>query len=227
MNKLIETLQHKNLAWHGAPINASFETESTGFKLMDERLGGGFLKTGVIEVLCDIGIGEFRFLLSSMKGSQSEDKLIVLISPPGEINASMMVEQGIELSKILILTPKSHKNRLWAAEQCLKNGVCHSVLMWNDEPLEIHQIKRLQIASAEGGGRQFIFRQFKAEGISLPVDLSFKLSANPMGLNVKINKRKRGWPSEEFSIDMSEQWPSLVIKEKLSNVISLQQVKAV
>jgi len=217
MNNLIEALKRQDLVWHGAAKNPITSTISSGYAELDYQLNGGIVQTGVIEILSDFAIGELRLLMPTL--ALNDDKLLVFISPPGHINAQMMFIQGLNLAQLLIVNPQCQQDALWAAELCLRSGACASVLLWTNESLETHQIKRLQLACEKGSSRQFIIRSQKVECIGLPFDLSLSLSACPQGLSAKINKRKRGWSSQEFIIDMRKSWPTLTLQNPANNLV--------
>ena len=218
MNEIIETLHHQQLVWHGASKTPVLNHFSSGYKELDEKLDGGFPETGVIEIISDMAIGELRLLLPSISQQESK-RLITFIAPPGDINAAMMYSNGVEANRLLVITPKDQQEALWAAEQCLKSGACDSVLLWLIQPLEIHQVKRLQLASEQGHARQFVFKNHHQNELSLPVDLSLSLSACDTGLTVKINKRKRGWPCQPFVVDMQKYWPKLTQRTNQTNTL--------
>ena len=62
--------------------------------------------------------------------------------------------------------------------ECLKSGCCQSVLMWH-KVMEIHHIRRLQLAAEKGGALQIILRPRQSNSIALPVSLGLKLAAQP------------------------------------------------
>lgn len=222
MNNLIEILQHKDWLWQGGVVQSNTSRLSSGYQEMDDMLDGGFPEQGVIEVLSEVGIGELRLVLPSIIQGQdsSRDKLWVLINPPGQLNGEMLLAAGIKLSQVIVVHTYDQTQGLWSAEQCLKSGACHAVMQWAHETLAPHHIKRLQIASEKGDCRQFIFRQQKKDGLPLPVDLSISLKAHENGVEAKIDKRKRGWPSTPFMVNMAPYWPALVMPERANNVIS-------
>ncbi|MER2492521.1 translesion DNA synthesis-associated protein ImuA [Catenovulum sediminis] len=223
MNKLIEYLENKQLVWHGAYKKPQITTSSSGYHELDSQLEGGFAATGVIEILSDIAIGELRLLLPSLLKQNTQQKFWIFIAAPACVNAQMLVKQGFDLNKVLFIQPTTQQEILWAAELCLKSGCCCSVLMWPHKALDVHQIKRLQLACEKGNSRTFILRQQRTESISLPFDLSLSLKANESGLLAKVNKRRYAWPSEYFAINMQAHWPELVkqntLKQALHNVI--------
>lgn len=219
MNKIIERLHKQDLVWQGSAKVPTQQVSSTGFDELNQQLGGGFPK-GIIEVQSISGIGELRLLLPAIRQSVSEQRLAVFIDPYAKVCAQALATQGFELDKIVIISPDKFKDCLWAAEQCLSSGACHSVVMWAESPLEVHHIKRLKMASEVGNCQQFILRANKRESLTLPVDLSISLTPHIQGLSAQINKRKRGWPSNTFTINMAELWPSLTLSSGSENVVN-------
>ena len=218
MHELIKNLQDRQLIWKGLQSTMQGSTTSTGYPQLDKQLDGGFPTHGVIEVESQQGIGELR-LLTPYLSQQNSQKLAIFINPPGKICAEFFSSQGIELENILVIQPQRDLDALWAAEQCLKSGACHSVLLWGAD-LEIHQTKRLQAASETGKGLQFHFKATSHNQLSLPVSLSMKLSSHAQGLKIEVTKRKGSWSYGCFILDMSQNWPLLtekVIYEDSSN----------
>ena len=218
MSELIDHLKQKHWLWQGnAQQSQPLEAYSTGFPLLDNKLDGGFPKHGVIELQSASGIGELRLLVPHLLNS-SEARMSVFIQPPGYLCAEMLVEQGFDLNQILLIYPDNPQHALWAAEQCLKSGACSNVLLWQSE-LEVHQARRLQVASETGNCLHFLFKQPQQHMFSLPVSLSLHLEPHHHGLTVTITKRKGGWPHGRFVLDMRSRWPQLMIAEPQPVVI--------
>lgn len=218
MHELIKNLQDRQLIWTGLQSTTQGSTTSTGYPQLDKQLDGGFPTHGVIEVESQQGIGELR-LLTPYLAPQTSQKLAIFINPPGKICAEFFNGQNIPLENILVIQPQRDLDALWAAEQCLKSGACHSVLLWGAD-LEIHQTKRLQAASETGKCLQFHFKATSHNQLSLPVSLSMKLSSHAQGLKVEVTKRKGSWSYGSFILDMSQNWPLLtekLIDENSSN----------
>lgn len=222
MSDLIDLLQRRQLIWHGRDCQPAPEVLSSGYALFDEKLAGGFPKTGVVSINTPLGIGELRFLSSSLLAetsasshSSNRSRLLVFIHPPGVLSAEFFHHQGFDLNNILVIYPRHKNEALWAAEQCLKSGACRAVLLWQDA-FATHQIKRLQIASDEGSCLQFLMRSKAKKSVSLPVSLSMQLAPHAQGLEVSINKRKGGWELPQFTLDMSPFWPALSFDESAS-----------
>ncbi|NMP15423.1 translesion DNA synthesis-associated protein ImuA [Thalassotalea sp. Y01] len=227
MNELIDLLKHKQLVWHGNDEHHDNQGFSaSGYEPLDSKLGGGFPKSGVIELLTQPGIGELRLLMPLMANADAQ-QLLVFINPPGLINSPSLQYANVDESRLLCLYPEQAHQALWAAEQCLQSGCCSDVLLWFDEPLQVHQVKRLQLAAQTGDCRQFLLRQQKADDIALPVDLSLSLASHQQGLEVTINKRKRGWPSAAFVVHLGRFWPWLVTVPEADNVVMFPDVRVV
>ncbi|MEZ9057025.1 translesion DNA synthesis-associated protein ImuA [Vibrio pelagius] len=207
MHELIKNLQDRQLIWKGLQPSTQGQAHSTGYPELDNQLNGGFPTHGVIEVESQSGLGEIR-LLTPYLAQQSAQRLAVFINPPGHVCGEFFDAQGVPLHNILVITPSSDIEALWAAEQCLKSGACHSVLLWGTE-LEIHQTKRLQAASETGRCLQFHFKSRSHNQLSLPVSLSMKLSPHHLGLKVEVIKRKGSWSYGSLVINMQQQWPLL------------------
>ncbi|MGV2986897.1 translesion DNA synthesis-associated protein ImuA [Vibrio sp. E150_011] len=222
MHNLITELQHKQLIWKGShPLTASNNHHSTGFSKLDQSLNGGFPSHGVIDIQSATGIGELR-LLSPYIATHTEERLLVLINPPGYVCAEYLLNQNINPSQVLLIYPTSTADALWAAEQSLKSGASSCVCLWQSD-IEIHHAKRLQVASETGQCLQVLFRPMQSHRFSLPVSLGLLLAPHESGLEVTITKQKGDFPRAPFIINMASYWPELTIKTPLVIVPSIRQ----
>jgi len=60
---------------------------------------------------------------------KTEAPWLVWIAPPHEPYAPALAQQGIELTRLLVVRPAGATEALWAAEQALGSGVCAAVLL--------------------------------------------------------------------------------------------------
>lgn len=211
MSAIIAQLTRRQLLWQGNNQQAAYQALSSGFAELDARLGGGFPATGLIELQTDAGIGELRLMLPYLKQQQASGRLLVLIAPPAEPCADMLAAAGINLEGLLIINPANNNAMLWAAEQCLHSGCCASVLLWQPQ-LSLAQARRLQLASEQGAASLIVLRR-PAQYLSLPVNLSLSLTANPQGLSATVLKRKGGWAGEVINVSMQPHWPALCLPD--------------
>lgn len=227
MNTSLEHLLHKRLVWSAKQQQPPTEAHSSGYPELDDLLSGGFPTQGVMTLNTPVGIGELRLLLpyleqqSQRQQQQQQKRQLAFIAPPFALNAEMLTEAGIALEDVLIVTPKSQNHRLWATEQCLKSGSCHSVLLWENK-LQIHQVKRFQLASQQGQCLTVILQTQQVNHLALPVTLGLKLFAKEQGIGVQIDKQKGAWSRDCRTINMSSRWPELTLSPKTNNVIPFQ-----
>ncbi|XAW88951.1 translesion DNA synthesis-associated protein ImuA [Vibrio sp. CDRSL-10 TSBA] len=216
MYELIEHLKNKHWLWQGSQTQTEPDAHSTGFSELDSKLCGGFPAHGVIDIQSKSGIGELRLLYPYLQ--QHGERLTVLINPPGIVDAESLKNDGINIENVLIVTPKSAKEALWSAEQCARSGACSQVLLWQDK-LEVHHARRLQVACESGSCLNFIFRSAQDSLFSLPVTLTLTLSPHPQGLEIRVPKRKGGWPLGAFALSMAERWSHLALPLPSSVVV--------
>ncbi|PWI34984.1 translesion DNA synthesis-associated protein ImuA [Vibrio albus] len=215
MSNVIELLQQQHLLWPGSQQQSSASTISSGYPELDKQLGGGFPARGVTEICTPTAIGELR-LLTPCLHKAGHKRLTAFINPPGYLNSDYLQAHGLDLDNVLFMRPRKETQALWAAEQCLKSGCCSSVLLWSPT-LEIHQAKRLQVASEAGNALHFYFHTRKTHSLTLPVSLTLTFTPEKQGLHISIAKRKGGWIQSELMLDMSRQWPGLTIPSPCHN----------
>jgi cell division inhibitor SulA len=225
MHPTIQYLKNKKLVWQ-AKHNANLQQTSgqyTGYPELDMGLKGGFPEYGIIDIQSPIGIGELRLILPSIVHRQHNNGygLSLFIAPPLGLNSEMLADFGVNLDRVMIIQPKQPQDNLWAAEQSLKSGCCHSVVLWH-QSLSVAQVKRLQLAAEKGQSLLFIIRIPQQQDIPLPVTLAIQLQSNHLDLFANITKRKGGKPTEPIQINMSQYWPELT-KRRSANVINLVQ----
>ena len=226
MNSLIDYLKHKKLVWQANDQAHPSSVYSTGFQELDDVLQGGLPQQGVIDISSQAGIGEIRLLMPNLLvRHQHSEKLLVFIAPPHAINSECLAHFGFSLQHVLIVHPQSQQEALWSAEQCLKSGCCHAVLTWQTE-LEIHQVKRLQLAAEQGEALHVLFRPDTAHALALPVPLALRLRPSMQGINVSVTKRKGGRAQHNIEVSMQHYWPYLSKPVRQSNVLSFARKHA-
>ncbi len=82
---------------------------------------------------------------------------IALIDPPFLPYAPGWQHAGIELSRLWWISANSERQRLWAAEQSLRSGVCNAVLLW-PQNIDANALRRLQLAAESAATLGLCFR---------------------------------------------------------------------
>lgn len=173
----------------------------TGRAALDGLLpGGGWPVGAVTEILFPgEGIGELRLLLPSLVNLSREGRRIAWIDPPHLPYAPALATAGAALSRFLVVRTGAHRDRLFAAAQCMRSGACGAVLAW-PVTCDDRGIRRLQLAAEQGRCAGFLFRVERAGGRFSPAALRLRLLPSPRGVTVEIRKGGGGGRSAEVPL---------------------------
>ncbi len=171
---------------------------STGRPLLDACLpGGGWPTASLVEVLLETtGLGEIQLFLPALAACQcktGEARWLVWIAPPHEPYAPALVQQGIELGKLLVVRPDSATEALWAAEQALSSGICAAVLLWL-KGTDDRWLRRLKLAAEEGGALGVLFRPARHRFESSPASVRLLLTQGEHETQLELLKVQGGRP---------------------------------
>lgn len=208
MASTLEQLEQQRLIWRGRESSRPAQPRPSGWPELDQRLGG-WPGGGVTSIHTRTGVGELRLLYP---GLQQAERLSVFIAPPYPLNAESLEGGGLDLDRVLILHPESPQSRLWAAEQSLKSGACHTVCLWPAQPLQTVQARRLQLAARAGEACLFVVNGSQPQARQnngLPLDLCLELTPHSQGLMVAVPRRRHGWALSAFLVSMESAWPEL------------------
>ena len=162
------------------------------------------------------GLGEIQLFLPALAQSQrkrdGDAPWIVWIAPPHEPFAPALAQQGIELSRFIIVRPPGAMEALWAAEQALSSGVCAAVLLWL-KGTDDRWLRRLKLAAEEGGALGVLFRPERHRFESSPAVLRLLLSQGEREPRLSLLKVQGGRPGpiepEPSPLDLSLFQPSV------------------
>ena len=205
-------LQHPNLWRAGQMGERQAQSQAgipTGFTLLDEQLpGAGWPNAGLAELMLgSAGIGELRLLVPALHAmSQQQNRWVAWINPPFVPYAPALQAVGIDISKILLIHPRSHLDALWALERACRSGSCSSALAWLDEKkLKLKDTQRLQVAAKQGRTFTCLFRPQSACAHSSMAELRLALrAATPGQVELDILKRRGGWPLHNLVLPVAE-----------------------
>jgi len=212
--------------WRARQQPTSEDKFSLGIHALDKALRGGVNSSGVIRVSSLTGIGEIS-LFKRVLSEPRTHKLRVFINPPAHIQAPWLTTLGVNLEQVLVITPDTEKDILWAAEQCLKSTACHSVFLWNNS-LHTQEARRLQVAATHNDTLCVLFSAPNLRATPLPITLDLQLHIRDTTLIVDIIKQRHGWPISNITIPYSWtpdnsaiQWAMLNNKCPLSELHSV------
>ncbi|WLD56844.1 translesion DNA synthesis-associated protein ImuA [Salinispirillum sp. LH 10-3-1] len=185
--------------WHAAqPV-----TIPTGHTALDNLFAGkGWPQGALTEVLYQqAGIGEMRLLIPALAELSQQSRWIMMIAPPFLPNAAALEAAGVDTSKLLIIRPESVRDLLWTLEESLRTGSCSAVMAWPNT-LSSTETRRLQLAAETGKTLGFLFRPIATAQETSPAAVRVELQPSTQGTEVKVLKRRAGWPSEPLQLDL-------------------------
>jgi cell division inhibitor SulA/protein ImuA len=201
-SSLEELLENPRL-WRGRNPAQGMAGLASGYEKLDRHLpGSGWPRHALTEILTEhYGIGELRLLmpaLASLSVEECEDfsepGWIAWVAPPFQPYPPALQQWGIDLSRMLIVRPKTDQEVLWSAEQALSSGTCAAVLLW-PERLDDQSSRRLQLAAEKGNSWAIAFRPLAARAEPSAAALRIEMQASASGTSLSILKSRGGRPA--------------------------------
>lgn len=213
-------LRHPAL-WRAGALVREVDALPTGFDILDRHLpGGGWPRAGLSELMLpSAGIGELRLLLPALKALSRQNRWIAWVNPPFIPYAPALSAAGVDISKILLIHPRTHKDALWSLERATRSGTCSAALAWLDErELRTKDTRRLQLAARQGGTLSWLFRPDRArtENSLAELRLAIAPGEDEERLRVSLCKRRGGWPVADLPVTFEQGKRPGEIREQLS-----------
>lgn len=172
------------------------DTESTGFADLDEALLGGWPKGSLSQLMVsEAGLG-FSLLFPLAARITQSGASVVLVAPPFVPYAPTLLAAGIDLRRLLWLTPPDERSALWAAEQSMRSGAVAVVLFWVPS-LDLTTERRLQLA-AEAGGCISILTQAHGKPTHAVAAVRLRLWPDAGALAIEVERCRGGRPGKKL-----------------------------
>lgn len=192
---IAELVQHDPRLWFGAGAQpaAPPRAEASGWPELDRELpGGGWPVGAVSELYCPVeGIGEFSLLLPLIVRLTGAGKRVVLVSPPHLPYSQALGERGVKLDKLVLLSPQSARDALWAAEQTLRCSAVGLMVAWPHRAGD-RELRRLALAAETAGSTAIVYRPAHEARQFSPAALRIRVQAAADGLQLEIIKNRGG-----------------------------------
>jgi cell division inhibitor SulA/protein ImuA len=188
----------------------------TGFDALDRELcGGGWMRPGLTEILCDhTGIGELSLLMRGLhrpggSAGPGDAMQVVWITSPGQAwipYAPGLAQCGIDLAHFAIVRAKSAADGLWAAEQALKSGACRAVVLrMGDARCSPLSLRRLMQSAIAGNALALMLRPLACASSPSPAGTRIALRPAANGtLGVELLKRRGLPPGRRIELPVRE-----------------------
>jgi len=146
----------------------------------------------VTELYCPVeGIGEFSLLLPLIVRLTAAGKRVVLVSPPHLPYSQALGERGVKLDKLVLLSPQSARDTLWAAEQTLRCAAVGLVVAWPQRAGD-RELRRLALAAETAGSTAIVYRPAREARQFSPAALRILVQPAQSGLQLEIIKSRGG-----------------------------------
>lgn len=153
---------------------------ATGRAALDRQLPTGGWPCGKLTELVveRHGSGELDLLLPCLAEMTKRDRPVLFIDPPMVPCPQALAGAGMDLTRLVVVRRDAHA--LWAAEQCLKSGLCGAVVVWPPRrEIGDRAVRRLQLAAESGDAPVFLCYP---PGSTPPASLSaLRLAVRPGG----------------------------------------------
>lgn len=199
--ELSPELRQRTSVWQGGAPAAipALPGTPTGFDALDAALpGGGWPAGGLAEALCRAeGVGELQVVLPALAALTQAGRRIAWLAPPHLPYAPALRAAGVRLEGLTVVRAPGRRDALWAAEQALRSGSFHALLLWLPRA-SYPELRRLAVAAQAGPGFALAFRPPETVDEPSPAVLRLALEPGAAGstggsLAVRILKR-RGIP---------------------------------
>tara|TARA_B100000809_G_scaffold125133_1_gene123415 strand:+ start:2702 stop:3283 length:582 start_codon:yes stop_codon:yes gene_type:complete len=165
----------------------------TGFDKLDQCLpGGGWPLGAMTEVLVkDINHSPLWLIAPALSVLSKQARWQTWIAPPHIPFAPALNDNGIELSRTLLVRPSKQQDALWAAEESLRSGSCSVVLFWAQH-LDRTSLRRLQLAAEHGQAWMICFCTDHTADSHTSAALRVQCQPHPDGTQLNILKCRGG-----------------------------------
>lgn len=188
----LEPILQRPDVWRGSQAPAT-DAIASGYAELDRLLSGGWPRGALTEIHLPLeGVGELRLLLPALARLSRGDRWVALIAPRYVPYAPALAAAGVNLSRLLLVHPRTRSDHLWAIESALRSGACAAVLAWAED-ITAAYLRRWQLAAEIGKAWGVLFQRHPVA--DSPAAVRLRVMPEVKGaVTVNILKRRGGWP---------------------------------
>lgn len=220
--------------WRGSAVaqgRQRLQVLDTGYPALNALLhGGGWPQYASNEFYLPPsggGFGEMRLLLPALArlagdkpgGGQRSGAAgtVFWIAPPFIPFAPALLQEHIDIQRLMIVRSECLQDSLWAAEQALLSGCCAAVFTWTGNAvIAARELRRLQLAAQQNASWHVLFRDHQCLALPSPSSLRVRLQPDSMSrLTLDIIKQPGGWAGQQCTLSVGphfEQWQRLPVE---------------
>ena len=204
--RLTELLsRHPAHIWTGRRDRAAEPPWPTGHPELDTALSGGWPVRSLVEIHSGgPGLGDVSLLLPALAACTRRGQRIAWLPEGAAPHAPALLQSGMELRHLLVAAVAGGRERLWAAEQCLRSGACAAVVIAAHQTLTDTLLRRLKLAASAGGAVAFLLLPESAARRPSPATLRVRVRGEPGSPRRCISILKYGGhPPRTLSLDLA------------------------
>jgi len=206
---------------------------STGCAELDRLLPHGGLRRGCVmewvgsKSLCEAALISLLVMQQAMADAQT----LLLIDPTQSLYAPTLVSMGLDLDRVLYVTPRSKRDVLWACDQGLRCPAVGVVFCLQPEG-DATTFRRFQIAAEDHGTIGcFVFDQRRQPhrcwgDVRLGVESLPRGDDDAMSLRVDVQRSTRGHVGDYLMLEVTSQGQFHVPPVRHKKPYSLRLVSA-
>jgi hypothetical protein len=198
MSQALQTLlEHPSLWRAGGSTAARRVVVASGHPELDAVLpGGGWPFPALVEIAVPSwGSGELSLFVPALRSLLEGEgtRVLAWLNPPHIPYAPALEQRGMDPARVVITTPLTRVETLWAMEQALRSGACAAVLGWADHA-GTQRVRRLKLAAAEGHCMGVLFRTMSRSTQPSPANLRLALRGADDAVEIELLKVQGGKP---------------------------------
>lgn len=202
----LEQLLQRGDIWRGQSKHVAPHTAlETGHEdLNDGLLQRGWPLASLVEI-CQTGalngpgypgghtsaVSQGEWLLLAPALRQLADGYTVLLNPPALPFAAGLIQMGIDLDRLLVVTTETKTDFLASFTELVRTDICVALLAWQPRPgLNYTELRKCQLACSNGKGVYFLFRPISVRQQSSPAAVRLRTQLHPTSMEIHIFKQK-------------------------------------
>ena len=203
MDKQLKQVLSLPYVWQASHSQRTDRTIITShFSELDRVLGGWSLGATTELLTNEYSAGMLELLMPALTSRLEQKDWVILIAPPFMPFAPAWKAAGVDPSRLLIVHPRTHREKLWSAETALRSGNSAAVLCWQGQTrLQTQDLRRLQIAAAEQQTLNMLWRPPHEQQQSSPSAVRIAATSTPDGLELEVIKQRGRQSGQLIHID--------------------------
>ncbi|WNO09790.1 translesion DNA synthesis-associated protein ImuA [Teredinibacter sp. KSP-S5-2] len=210
--KNLEDLLLRKDIWRG--YNQKTEPQaalSSGHEELDNVLiHGGWPEGCLIELCSENGLcsAEWQLLTPAITTLLAQENgYILLLNPPALPFANRLLQQGIDINRVLIVTPQNKQEFIFCFTELAATKDCQLLLSWAPkQSLSYSELRKCQLATARANQLFFLIRQRHTISQSSPASLRIKIQLLETQIQLNILKQKGQLRQKQTKIALPDYW---------------------